>query len=315
MGVPCRWHIARIGVPQFRSAAVAIALVIVGSMLPLEGVVARTPIESSDAPAPIAAVTGSGDALVAMVLPGPAVSVAPAIEDAALPRSVDAWSFGASAPDAVRPLGIVPLAPAGSPFAVTPLRALDPELRADLLLLALATGDPSPTEAAAADVAAQGQATVGARTTADPSADKKAKKSKPRPPLYKKLWRKPPGKWKVSQKVTWYGPGFYGNRTACGQKYTRYIIGVAHRTLPCGTLVQFTWRGITAVAPVIDRGPYGHRTLVFDWSAWLACRVFQPKGVANACFTRNDVKYRVVGKVNLKQWFKDKKAQKRKRQG
>lgn len=290
-------------------------------MLPIQGALGRTPIESSDAPAPIAAVTGSGDALVAMVLPGPAVSVASATEDIALPRTLDAWSFGAAAPDALRPFGIVSLAPAGTPFAVTPLRALDPELRADLLLAAFATGGAPSSDDTPATVAAQGQATVGARTTATATAatataDKKTKKkSTKRPPLYKKLWRKPPGSWKVSQKVTWYGPGFYGNRTACGQKYTRYIIGVAHRTLPCGTLVQFTWRGMTAVAPVIDRGPYGHRTLKFDWSAWLSCRVFRPKGVANACFTRSDVKYRVVGKVNLEKWFKDKKAQKRKRQG
>src|SRR5688500_6354796 len=38
-------------------------------------------------------------------------------------------------------------------------------------------------------------------------------------------------------KVTWYGPGFYGNRTACGQRLTRSTQGVAHRTLPCGTKV------------------------------------------------------------------------------
>src|SRR3712207_8762999 len=36
---------------------------------------------------------------------------------------------------------------------------------------------------------------------------------------------------------TWYGPGFYGNRTACGQRLTTTILGVAHRTLPCGTKV------------------------------------------------------------------------------
>ncbi|MGH2950388.1 MAG: septal ring lytic transglycosylase RlpA family protein, partial [Solirubrobacteraceae bacterium] len=37
--------------------------------------------------------------------------------------------------------------------------------------------------------------------------------------------------------ASWYGPGFYGNRTACGQLYTPEIVGVAHRTLPCGTLI------------------------------------------------------------------------------
>jgi Lytic transglycolase len=56
--------------------------------------------------------------------------------------------------------------------------------------------------------------------------------------------------------ASWYGPGFYGNRTACGQLYTPEIIGVAHRTLRCGTLLVLEYRGRTMTVPVIDRGPY-----------------------------------------------------------
>jgi len=56
--------------------------------------------------------------------------------------------------------------------------------------------------------------------------------------------------------ASWYGPGFYGNRTACGQTYTPEIVGVAHRTLPCGTLVVLEYRGLSMTVPVIDRGPY-----------------------------------------------------------
>ena len=37
-----------------------------------------------------------------------------------------------------------------------------------------------------------------------------------------------------TQKASWYGPGFFGNRTACGQTLTRKTIGVAHRNLPAG---------------------------------------------------------------------------------
>jgi hypothetical protein len=44
--------------------------------------------------------------------------------------------------------------------------------------------------------------------------------------------------------------------TACGVLYTRTVVGVAHRSLPCGTLVAFSYRGRTVIAPVIDRGPY-----------------------------------------------------------
>ena len=56
--------------------------------------------------------------------------------------------------------------------------------------------------------------------------------------------------------ATWYGPGLYGRRTACGQRLTRTILGVAHRTLPCGTKVTLYYRGRFATVPVIDRGPH-----------------------------------------------------------
>jgi rare lipoprotein A (peptidoglycan hydrolase) len=56
--------------------------------------------------------------------------------------------------------------------------------------------------------------------------------------------------------ASWYGPGFYGNRTACGQTYSPEIVGVAHRTLPCGTLVTVSYGGRSVTVPVIDRGPY-----------------------------------------------------------
>ena len=56
--------------------------------------------------------------------------------------------------------------------------------------------------------------------------------------------------------ATWYGPGLYGNRTACGQELTPDLVGVAHRTLPCGTMVQVAYGGTSVVVPVVDRGPY-----------------------------------------------------------
>ena len=56
--------------------------------------------------------------------------------------------------------------------------------------------------------------------------------------------------------TTWYGPGFYGNRTACGQRLTRSTLGVAHKSLPCGTKVALRANGRSIVVPVIDRGPY-----------------------------------------------------------
>lgn len=56
--------------------------------------------------------------------------------------------------------------------------------------------------------------------------------------------------------ATWYGPGFYGNRTACGQTLGYSTLGVAHRSLPCGTKVAILYEGRTITVPVIDRGPY-----------------------------------------------------------
>jgi rare lipoprotein A len=56
--------------------------------------------------------------------------------------------------------------------------------------------------------------------------------------------------------ASWYGPGLYGRHTACGQTLRATTIGVAHRNLPCGTMVKFVYHGNAVVAPVIDRGPY-----------------------------------------------------------
>jgi rare lipoprotein A len=57
-------------------------------------------------------------------------------------------------------------------------------------------------------------------------------------------------------RATWYGPGFYGKRTACGMRMTTKLLGVAHKTLPCGTLVDLYNNGQTVTVPVVDRGPF-----------------------------------------------------------
>jgi rare lipoprotein A len=56
--------------------------------------------------------------------------------------------------------------------------------------------------------------------------------------------------------ASWYGPGFYGNKTACGQTYTPEVLGVAHLTLPCGTRLTLTYGSRSITVTVIDRGPY-----------------------------------------------------------
>ncbi len=61
-----------------------------------------------------------------------------------------------------------------------------------------------------------------------------------------------------SQIATWYGPGFFGNETACGQTLTRRTMGVAHKTLPCGSKVVLRYKGRFVRTTVIDRGPYAN---------------------------------------------------------
>ncbi|HXQ89517.1 MAG TPA: septal ring lytic transglycosylase RlpA family protein [Solirubrobacterales bacterium] len=63
------------------------------------------------------------------------------------------------------------------------------------------------------------------------------------------------GSWRYGG-ASWYGPGLWGNNTACGQTLRPQTMGVAHKTLPCGTTVKFVYHGRAVVTQVIDRGPY-----------------------------------------------------------
>jgi peptidoglycan hydrolase-like protein with peptidoglycan-binding domain len=72
--------------------------------------------------------------------------------------------------------------------------------------------------------------------------------------------------------ATWYGPGFYGRRTACGERLGPGTLGVAHRRLPCGTPVTFYRAGRFVTVPVIDRGPW-RRGVSWDLTAAAARRL------------------------------------------
>jgi hypothetical protein len=65
--------------------------------------------------------------------------------------------------------------------------------------------------------------------------------------------------------VSWYGPGFYENRLPCWPwlkaqglpiQFLPDTWGVAHKSLPCGTMVTLTHGANTVTVPVVDRGPY-----------------------------------------------------------
>jgi rare lipoprotein A len=103
-------------------------------------------------------------------------------------------------------------------------------------LLALLTATACMSSAATSALADTGGAAAAPATTSTPSSTKTQ-----------------PG-----AVATWFGPGFYGKQTACGQTLTPVIVGVANRTLPCGTLVSVTYEGHSLTVPVLDRGPYSH---------------------------------------------------------
>lgn len=56
--------------------------------------------------------------------------------------------------------------------------------------------------------------------------------------------------------ASWYGPGLYGNRLACGGTLTPGRLGVANKSLPCGARVTLRHGSRTVRVPVVDRGPY-----------------------------------------------------------
>jgi rare lipoprotein A len=53
--------------------------------------------------------------------------------------------------------------------------------------------------------------------------------------------------------ASWYGGG---GSLACGGWLTSATMGVANKTLPCGTLITLRYDGRTVRVPVVDRGPY-----------------------------------------------------------
>ena len=56
--------------------------------------------------------------------------------------------------------------------------------------------------------------------------------------------------------ASYYGPGLYGGGLACGGTLSPGKLGVANKTLPCGSQVTLRYHGKTVTVPVIDRGPY-----------------------------------------------------------
>ncbi len=150
---------------------------------------------------------------------------------------------------------------------------------------ATASVPPSPTQSAPPAVAAEPPSQAPSASPAAPSASPSASPT-PRPtprPSY--------GPWRLERKITFYGPGLYGRRTACGLALTTKLVGVATYLYPCGTKIEFKYRGRTVVAPVVDRGPARGGAFRFDLTGRACVNLVGSKG---ACWTIHNVSWRVV---------------------
>lgn len=85
-------------------------------------------------------------------------------------------------------------------------------------------------------------------------------------------------------KVSWYGPGFAGHKTASGERFDPHALTMAHRTLPLGAIVDVTnnANGRQVRVRVNDRGPF-HGNRVADLSRAASQRLgFVDKGITDA---------------------------------
>jgi hypothetical protein len=56
--------------------------------------------------------------------------------------------------------------------------------------------------------------------------------------------------------ASWYGPGLFGSKLGCGGRLAPDTLGVAHKSLPCGSRVTLRHGGRIVRVRVVDRGPY-----------------------------------------------------------
>ena len=154
-------------------------------------------------------------------------------------------------------LGALPAAHADTPSAYIP---------SDLLGVGGAALSLDGVRDASAKVPVSGDAVLPAAVTSGPAQRANAPlpkpKPKPKPAPAPRAETPTPSRaaadttgWQ-SAVASWYGPGFYGRKTASGAVLTENMMNVAHKTLPFGTQVQFEYGGRTVTAVVNDRGPH-----------------------------------------------------------
>jgi rare lipoprotein A len=82
--------------------------------------------------------------------------------------------------------------------------------------------------------------------------------------------------------ASWYGKAHHGRKTASGERFSRWQLTAAHRSLPLGTKVKVTnlRTGQGVVVKINDRGPYeGSKRRIIDLSEAAAARIgVRPQG-------------------------------------
>lgn len=83
--------------------------------------------------------------------------------------------------------------------------------------------------------------------------------------------------------ASWYGPGFHGRKTANGERFDKYDLTAAHRTLPMPSMVKVTnlENGKSINLRINDRGPFA-KDRIIDVSKKAATQLgFKEKGMAH----------------------------------
>jgi rare lipoprotein A len=64
--------------------------------------------------------------------------------------------------------------------------------------------------------------------------------------------------------ASWYGPGFQGRKTACGERFDTHEFTAAHKSLPFNTLLKVTnlSNNKFVVVRINDRGPYSRGRII-----------------------------------------------------
>lgn len=75
--------------------------------------------------------------------------------------------------------------------------------------------------------------------------------------------------------ASFYNDKLHGHETASGEKYDKFAMTAAHRTLPFGTMLKVTnlWNGKNVIVRVNDRGPFGKTERIIDLSMQAALQI------------------------------------------